>query len=103
MVLIAAVEVRAQSPAYASLYDPFAVHSLHFEMDPADWTAIANDETRTIEKPAWFWADGESKMLVSMRRKGLPVTGRTATSLGKFGLKIDLNEYFGQNTWHGVK
>jgi hypothetical protein len=96
-VVTAVRSVRAQSPSYAQLYDPLNVFNLHFEMDPADWTAIQTDTTLDLEKPAWFYADGESKMLVSVRRKSLVNTG------DKFGLKVDVNEYFGENTWHGVK
>src|SRR5688500_5885480 len=90
-------ELRAQSPTYSELYNPLALKSLNLQMDPGDWAVVSADESRTIEKPAWFWADNESRMLVSVRRKGLEVTG------SKFGIKIDFNDYFDANTWHGVK
>jgi hypothetical protein len=89
--------VRAQSPSYAGLYNPLNVFNLHFEMDPLDWAAVQADTTLDLEKPAWLYADGESKMLVAIRRKTLYNNGN------KFGLKIDINEYFDENTWHGVK
>src|SRR6266508_5916346 len=79
---------RAQPPSYTTLYNPLNVFNLNLEMDPADWAAVQADTTLDLEKPAWFYADGESKLLVSVRRKSLVNTGN------KFGLKIDINEYF---------
>src|SRR5687768_15924352 len=88
---------RGQSPSYAQLYNPLNVYNLNFEMAPGDWAAIQADTTLDLEKPAWFSADGESKMLVSVRRKSL------SADSDKISLKIDVNEYFDQNVWHGVK
>ena len=96
--LVGPAEVaRAQAPSYASLYDPLNVFNLHLEMDPADWSAVQADNTLDLEKPAFFWADGESKLLVSVRRKSL------SADSDKISLKIDINEYFDDNHWHGVK
>jgi spore coat protein CotH len=90
-------QASAQTPSYAQLYNPLHVLNLNFEMVPADWAAVQADQTLDLEKPAWFWADGESKMLVSVRRKSL------SADSDKISLKIDVNEYFDQNVWHGVK
>jgi hypothetical protein len=96
-VLLSAADARAQSPTYASLYDPLHVDNLNLEMTPADWAFVQGDTTLSVEKPAWLSADGESKLLVAVRRKSESVIGE------KISLKIDINEYFDQNTWHGVK
>jgi hypothetical protein len=90
-------QASAQAPSYSQLYNPFQVLNLNFEMSPEDWAAVQADDTLDLEKPAWFWADGESKMLVSVRRKSL------FADSDKISLKIDVNEYFDQNIWHGVK
>jgi spore coat protein H len=95
--LLCTADAQAQSPTYNALYDPLNLTPINLEMDPLDWETIKADETRSIEKPAWFWGDDDSKMLVSVRRKTWEVTSP------KFGIKIDINEYFDQNTWHGVK
>ena len=89
--------LHAQVPSYASLYDPMQVLNLNFEMDPADWASIKNDSAYTIVKPAYFWADDESKIVVSVKRKPNFANG------DKVALKIDINEYFGNLRWHGVK
>src|SRR5688500_4898619 len=65
-VALFAPQALAQAPSYSQLYNPFAVLNLNFEMAPADWAAVQSDNTLDLEKPAWFWADGESKMLVSV-------------------------------------
>ena len=79
---------RGQVPGYASLYDPLKVLSLNLEMDPADWDAIKDDDSYEIVRPAYFWADGENKIVVSAKRKPNLANG------DKIALKIDINEYF---------
>ena len=99
-VLVAIVQVgyvHGQTPSYADLYDPFQVLNLNLEMDAGDWSAIRNDASYTIVKPAYFWADGESKIVVSAKRKPNLANG------DKIALKIDINEYFDGLRWHGVK
>jgi hypothetical protein len=88
---------RAQAPSYASLYNPLNVYTLNLEMDPSDWAAVQADTTLDLEKPAFFSASDESKLLVSVRRKSL------TSDNDKISLKIDINEYFDDNQWHGVK
>lgn len=95
--LVPAHLARAQAPSYADLYNPLNVFNLNLTMDPADWAAVQADTTLDLEKPAFFSADGESQLLVSVRRKSL------TSDNDKISLKIDINEYFDQNQWHGVK
>ena len=100
VVLIAMVQtsyVQAQVPSYADLYDPFTVRNLNFEMDPGDWSTVKNDSSYTEVRPAYFWADDESKIIVSIKRKPNAAIG------DKVALKIDINEYFDNLRWHGVK
>jgi spore coat protein CotH len=86
-----------QVPSYAALYDPLQVLNLNLEMDPADWAAVEADTNYTIHKPAYFYADGENKIVVDVRRKPTLATG------DKVSLKIDVNSYFDSLQWHGVK
>lgn len=89
--------LHGQVPGYADLYDPLQVLNLNLEMDPADWSAIKNDDSYTLVKPAYFWADDENKIAVSAKRKPNFANG------DKVALKIDINEYFSNLRWHGVK
>ncbi len=101
LIVLAAVaraeRMQAQVPGYADLYDPLQVLNLNLEMAPADWNTIRNDTTYDIELPAYFWADGESKIAVSLRRKPNEANG------DKVALKVDINQYFDNLRWHGVK
>lgn len=78
------------------VFDPLDVLTLNLTMDSDDWTTIQGDETFDIEKEAWFWADGEDKILVSVRRKSADALGQ------KISLKIDVNEYVSGQTWHDL-
>jgi spore coat protein CotH len=86
-----------QVPSYQGLYDPLRVLNLNLEMAPADWNTIKADMSYTQVRPAYFWADGENKLVVSVRRKPTLAQG------DKVSLKIDVNEYFDNLQWHGVK
>ncbi|MBL7219175.1 MAG: CotH kinase family protein [Phycisphaerae bacterium] len=89
--------VHGQVPGYENLYDPFQVLNLNFEMDPGDWSTVRNDGDYTEVRPAYFWADDENKIIVSIKRKPNLANG------DKIALKIDINEYFDGLRWHGVK
>lgn len=97
VVIAGASRLQGQVPSYSSLYDPLRMLDLNLEMDPADWNTVRNDLSYDIEKPACFWADGENKIVVSVRRKPNLANG------DKVALKIDVNEYFNNQQWHGVK
>jgi hypothetical protein len=88
---------HGQVPGYESLYDPFQVLNLNFEMDPGDWSTVRNDSDYSEVRPAYFWADDENKIIVSIKRKPNVAIG------DKVALKIDINEYFDNLRWHGVK
>ncbi len=97
MAVARAERMQGQVPGYVDLYDPLQVLNLNLEMDPADWNTVKNDTTYDIELPAYFWADGESKIAVSLRRKPNEANG------DKVALKVDINQYFDNLRWHGVK
>jgi spore coat protein CotH len=92
-----AVPAAGQVPSYADLFNPLQVRNLNLQMDPADWITIRNDSTYDIEKPAYFWTEGEQKIIVSVRNKAPGADG------DKIPLKIDVNEYFDGQQWHGLK
>jgi hypothetical protein len=97
IAIVQPARLHGQVPGYADLYDPFQVLNLNLEMDPDDWSTILNDTDYTEVRPAYFWADGESKILVSAKRKPNVANG------DKIALKIDINEYFDNLRWHGIK
>ena len=87
----------AQAPTYSTLYNPLQVQNLYLSMNSTDWNTIKNDSQFNTEVPAWFNATGESKILIAVRRKP------TGIVQNKVALKFDINEYFDNQVWHGVK
>lgn len=84
----------AQVPDWPDLYDPFTLYTLHVEtVNPADLDAIRNDTTFDIEVPAWFWAENEEPVLVSIRRKSASALPNEQDPNKKVSYKIDINEY----------
>ena len=71
-------------------------------MEPGDWQTVQNDESLSIEVPATFWVDGESPILISVRRKSGDPLG-AAPQFAKVSLKLDINEYVTGQSWHGLK
>lgn len=51
--------------------------------------------------PAWFWADGESPILVSVRRKSSRALPSEANPI-KVGLKVDINELVDGQKWRDL-
>src|SRR5688572_5991509 len=97
--------VFAARPSAAQIwpefYNPTSIRSLNLTMSTQDWDAVRNDQTFTVEAPAQFWMDGESPVLVAVRRKsGVPIA--KSGNPTKVALKIDINEYTEQS-WHGLK
>jgi hypothetical protein len=89
---------------WPEVFDPTVLETLNLELNPSDWNDIVADETLSIEKPAWFWAEGEEdqKLFVSVRRKsGDPIPSALGGDKVKISLKIDINEYVSQE-WHGI-
>lgn len=92
----------AGAQPWPDVFDPGTLLNLNLEMDPGDWLIVQNDETFSIELPAWFWADGEETLLVAVRRKScVPLTGDS--TFMKVSLKIDINQYVVGQSWHDLK
>jgi hypothetical protein len=97
---------HAQYGDWPAVYDPLQLLALNLDMDPGDWATVQNDDPyddqEQIEVPAMFWTDGETPILVSVRRKSGD-TLQNGTPFAKVSLKIDINEYVIGQSWHGLK
>jgi spore coat protein CotH len=102
-VLLALVAAPKASLAqsWPEVFDPFVVRTFNLQLEPADWDTIRFDVTNEIEVPAQFWADEESPILVSVRRKSSRALPSEADPQ-KVGLKIDINELVGGQLWRGL-
>jgi spore coat protein CotH len=99
-LLLTPLSVNAQG--WPEVFDPQHLWTLYLEISAADWDIIFNDETFEIERPAFFWAEGEEaqKLYVGVRRKsGDPLDGGDHV---KISFKIDINEYIEGQEWHGL-
>ena len=54
---------------WADVYDTGTYLNLNLDMDPGDWNTIRNDASFTINVDAMFYADGETPLLVKVKRK----------------------------------
>ena len=99
IVLIAAPGALAQ--AWPDVFNPFQILTLNLELAVSDWDTIRRDTTNEIEVPALFWADGESPILVSVRRKSSRALPSEADPI-KVGLKIDINELVDGQKWRDL-
>jgi len=95
--LALAGEAQGQIVGWPEVYDPFRLLDLRITMAPGDLATIRSDTTFDIEKPAMFALAGEEPIEVSIRRKSADPIG------GKIAYKIDVNEYFDDQKWHGVR
>ena len=99
IVLIAAPGASAQP--WPDVFNPFQILTLNLELAVSDWDTIRRDTTNEIEVPALFWADGESPILVSVRRKSSRALPSEADPI-KVGLKIDINELVDGQKWRDL-
>jgi len=97
--MLGSSSVRAQG--WPDVFDPTQLRTLNLTMDPDDWETIRHDLTFDIEVPAQFWADGETAINVSVRRKSCDALPDEDNPF-KVSLKIDINEYVGGQEWHGL-
>ena len=91
--LMAAPGAFAQ--AWPDVFNPFQILTLNLQLAEQDWDTIRHDTTNEIEVPAWFWAEGESPILVSVRRKSSRALPSEDNPI-KVGLKIDINDKSGE-------
>lgn len=100
-VTVLAIPSSATAQNWPDVFDPYTLRTLNLTLDPADWDTIRFDTTNEIEVPAQFWADGETPILVSVRRKSSRALPSEADPR-KVGLKIDINELVSNQQWHGL-
>jgi hypothetical protein len=91
----------ASAQGWPEVFNPYQVLQLNLEMGATDWQTVQNDTTFNIEVPAFFWADGEPPISVSVRRKSAPQM-QNGTPFAKVALKIDINEFVQGQTWHNL-
>ena len=97
---IAPPRTDAATDGWPEAFDPLILRTLNIQMTPQDWDFIRKDLTETY-RPAQFWADGESPILVAVRRKSSRAYPSESNPI-KVGLKIDINEYVDGQLWHGL-
>jgi hypothetical protein len=99
LLSLSALPAAAQN--WPQFYDPMTVRTLHLTLTAQDWNTVRHDTTYDMEVPAYLSLQGETPLLVGLRRKSgvaLPSDG----SPEKVALKIDINE-FTEQSWHGMK
>ena len=75
-------------------FAPLELRTLYIEMEnPSDWDIIRYDTTFDIEKPAWFWAEGEEPIYVNVRRKSCDALPSESNPY-KISIKVDINDYY---------
>lgn len=93
-VLLFAASSNGQVPDWPELYNPFSLHTLHVQtIAPSDFDVIRADTTYDIEVPAYFWAENEAPVVVSIRRKSASAIPNELAADKKVSYKIDINEY----------
>jgi hypothetical protein len=100
MVFVVAASA-AKAQAWPDVFNPFQILTLNLQLSDQDWDTIRHDITNEIEVPAQFWADGETPILVSVRRKSSRALPSEADPI-KVGLKIDINEFVDGQKWQGL-
>lgn len=103
LTLLATLAPLASAQDWPEIFDPLELRTLHLQIDPSDWIAIQHDETLSLEFPAALALEDEwPPMIVAVRRKsGDPLT--ESNDFIKVSLKIDVNEIYDGQTWHGLK
>lgn len=93
---------------WQEVFDPFRVLTLHLEMDSNDWERVRFDQPSQNESwvpevaEALLWADGESPLRVTVRRKGESDIPLPEGDPQKVSLKIDINDLVPGQKWHGL-
>jgi len=107
LLSVLALESRAQD--WKEVYDPMVVRSLYLQVDPTDWSRVINDQpeegqTASQERAAaMFNGEGETPILVEIRRKGATDPVLTSGGLTKVSLKIDINALVPGQRWNGLR
>ena len=99
VLVLTTAAVHAQ--AWPDVFNPRQILTLNLQLSDQDWDTIRFDTTNEIEVPAWFWADGETPILVSVRRKSSRALPSESNPI-KIGLKIDINEFVDGQKWRDL-
>ncbi len=126
-IVLCAGSAQAQynDPNWPEIFEPNQLLTFYMTMDPCDWAFIVREVSPTLdpktytELPAMLWAEGETAVLVALRKKScvmLPEPGYTIPGDAnlidpnkvKISLKIDINQYYPEDPnavteWHGQK
>jgi hypothetical protein len=92
----------AAGQGWPEVFEPTTLLTLHLQMDASDWTTVQNDTSLSIEVPATFWADGETPITISVRRKSADAL-TAASGYKKVSLRLDINDFVLGQSWHGLK
>ncbi|MCI0747635.1 MAG: lamin tail domain-containing protein [Verrucomicrobia subdivision 3 bacterium] len=93
---------------WKAVFDPYQVLTLHLQMDTNDWERVRHDQPSQNESwvpevaEALMWADGETPLRVTVRRKGESDTPLPEGDPQKVSLKIDVNALVDGQKWHGL-
>ncbi len=87
---------------WPQIFDPGQILTLNLTISSGDWSTIQNDSSFSIEVPAQFWLDGESPILISVRRKSDPAL-TSAPGFDKVSLSLDINDLVPGQSWHDLK
>jgi len=100
IALCCAGSVRAQG--WPEVFEPNQFLTVNLQMSTTVWNIIRKDLTFNIQMQASFWADGESPIVVGVRRKSSSALPNE-TDPFKVSLKIDFNQYVAGQEWHGLR
>ena len=101
IIVFALTAAGVNAQAWPDVFNPFQILTLNLQLADQDWDTIRHDTTNEIEVPAMFWADGETPILVSVRRKSSRALPSEADPI-KIGLKIDINELVDGQKWRDL-
>ena len=118
-------QAQFDDPNWPEVFEPNQLLTFYMTMDPCDWAFIVREVSPTVdpktytELPAMLWAEGETAVLVAVRKKScdiIPLPGYTLPGDAnlidpnkvKISLKIDINQYYPEDPcavteWHGQK
>src|SRR5688572_22210767 len=100
--------VTGVAAEWREVFNPYRVISLNLELPPADWDRVRMDQPSQSEDwvpefaEANFWAEGETPIRVSIRRKGQSDTPLPEGNPQKVSLKIDINDPVLGQKWRGL-
>ena len=101
IILLSAPQQASAQNGWPEVFDPLRLLTLNLEMDAGDWNTIQHDDSFSIQVPAFFWADAEEPLLVTVRRKSSDALNNGG-GFRKVSLKIDVNALVNGQKWHDL-